>query len=705
MTLKPRFLVAFGAFFIIATNAVMLTAAVASATPDPNWASIKINEVSSDNTATPLGDAVELYNTGSVAVDINGWRQTDSTHPVTTTSSFLFAAKLPDGTATTTIPANGYVYFASTQGLGSGGDAVKVYLPDLTPVDSVTYGGGEAGTDETNNFGALAYARCPNGTGSFASVGVKSFGASNATACNFQKTNPHAGGSGGSDLPGTCTPEAPDPAGAVPAGAVPWPGSTAPVVADNLCAFETATGPEGRDISGLVFDKTDPSILWAVKNKSWIFKLVKNAGGTYDAAPGWTGGKEIYFPGAVGQPDSEGITQGPDGMLYTTTERDNGASSTALDTVLQFDPNAATLTAAKEWNLTADFVGAGRELNPTGDQNLGFEGLTYVPDSYLTANGFVDQHTGATYNPASYPLHGSGLFFLALEKNGHLYAYALNSDGTFQRVADIATGMAGVMDVAYDPDLGRIWTLCDNTCGVTSTLLKIGVGGAFVADKVFARPAGLPNNNIEGFAVAPESTSTDGLTREVVWSDDGIYGTGLGSTTEGHALYRGSLYLDIIPPTLVLPATITVNATGPAGATVGYTASASDNAGGSGLASSSCTPASGSLFPIGTTTVNCTATDNVGNSSSGSFTVHIRSASEQVSVLLTAVDGVGPGSALTNKLTKVRGYIATNNKAQACNGLSGFLGLVAAQKGKTLTVAQADSFTAQANGIRATLDC
>ena len=62
-------------------------------------------------------------------------------------------------------------------------------------------------------------------------------------------------------------------------------------------------------------------------------------------------------------------------------------------------------------------------------------------------------------------------------------------------------------------------------------------------EKVFSRPAGLPDDNLEGFAVAPASTSTDGLTREVVWSDDGIYGTGVGSSTEGHALYSGSLNL------------------------------------------------------------------------------------------------------------------------------------------------------------------
>jgi hypothetical protein len=38
-----------------------------------------------------------------------------------------------------------------------------------------------------------------------------------------------------------------------------------------------------------------------------------------------------------------------------------------------------------------------------------------------------------------------------------------------------------------------------------------------------------------------------------------------------------------------------------------------------------CDPASGSEFPIGTTTVGCTATDAHGNTASGSFPVDVSS--------------------------------------------------------------------------------
>ncbi len=53
------------------------------------------------------------------------------------------------------------------------------------------------------------------------------------------------------------SPEAASGTGPAPAGAQPWPGESTVTVADQLCAWKTTTGPEGRDMSGLVFDPTD----------------------------------------------------------------------------------------------------------------------------------------------------------------------------------------------------------------------------------------------------------------------------------------------------------------------------------------------------------------------------------------------------------------------------------------------------------------
>ncbi|WP_082519024.1 lamin tail domain-containing protein [Leifsonia sp. Leaf336] len=530
--------------------------APADTTPTPAWANIHINEVSSDNTSTPVGDAIELFNSGSADVSIAGWLQIDSG---AATAATTFSARLADGTATTVVPAHGYVYFASTKGLGSGGDGVKLYLPDGangtagTLVDSVTYTAGQAGTDETNNFGAGAIARCPDGTGAFVSVKDKSFGASNAAACQNVLTDPTTGGGnpgGGPTL--NCQPEAPSGTGTLPAGALApatWPGSADVTVSDAQCAWKTTTGPEGRDVSGLVFDPNNANVLYSVKNKSWVFRMVKQGGlWVADTSNGWGAGKQIFFPGstdtATNQPDSEGLTIGPDGALYVTTERNNAANTNPLNSILRFDPtqSGTQLVATDQWNLTAEFpeLHAGNKT----EANLGFEGVTFVPDSYLTSNGFVDQSTGTTYKAADYPQHGTGLYFAALENDGKLYAYALNSDHSFHRVAVVDTGMGHVMDVQFNADTQRIWALCDNTCGVVSTVLKVGTTGAIVPDVAYAKPAGLPVDNLEGFALAPSSTCVDG-TKEAVWSDDGVYGTGAGSATEGHALDSGRIDCDL----------------------------------------------------------------------------------------------------------------------------------------------------------------
>src|SRR5206468_9865449 len=69
-------------------------------------------------------------------------------------------------------------------------------------------------------------------------------------------------------------------------------------------------------------------------------------------------------------------------------------------------------------------------------------------------------------------------------------------------------------------------------------------------------------------------------------------------------------------PALTLPDDITAEATSPSGAVVNFTVTAT---GGGAI---TCTPASGSTFPFGTTTVSCTATNNVG-STSGTFNVTV----------------------------------------------------------------------------------
>ena len=164
-------------------------------------------------------------------------------------------------------------------------------------------------------------------------------------------------------------------------------------------------------------------------------------------------------------------------------------------------------------------------------------------------------------------------------------------------------------------------------------------------------------------------------------------------------------------PTLVLPADNTVDATSPAGAPVSYAVSATDDADPD--PSVSCNPASGSVFAIGTTPVACTATDHAGNSSSGSFSVTVLGAKEQLANLIAEVVNASglPPALKTQLIAKLKALAAGFDPANAkqkqavCVALNVFKGAVQALSGRGIPPAQAAEWIADANRIRAVLGC
>lgn len=86
---------------------------------------------------------------------------------------------------------------------------------------------------------------------------------------------------------------------------------------------------------------------------------------------------------------------------------------------------------------------------------------------------------------------------------------------------------------------------------------------------------------------------------------------------------------DLVDPQLTVPADITVPATTTAGAPVTFTATATDNLPGVTVV---CAPASGEVFPVGTTTVVCVATDATGNDVQKSFQVTVTVPAPTISV-------------------------------------------------------------------------
>jgi len=161
--------------------------------------------------------------------------------------------------------------------------------------------------------------------------------------------------------------------------------------------------------------------------------------------------------------------------------------------------------------------------------------------------------------------------------------------------------------------------------------------------------------------------------------------------------------VDSQPPTLSLPSPITVDAVSPAGRAVTFAATATDLI--DPHPTVTCTPASGATFAIGTTTVTCTARDSSQNEATGTFTVHVRGAAEQLVTLRGDATGVGPGTSLRDKVREAEADVAAGDKAGACSDLGAFISLVKAQVGKKLTQAQADDLLADARQIRNVLGC
>ena len=93
------------------------------------------------------------------------------------------------------------------------------------------------------------------------------------------------------------------------------------------------------------------------------------------------------------------------------------------------------------------------------------------------------------------------------------------------------------------------------------------------------------------------------------------------SGNHASASFEADVHLNTAP-VLSVPGDKTVEATSAAGATVGFTVTASDSEDGSSL-TPVCSPTSGSTFPLGTTTVACTVTDSGGLQDSGSFHVTV----------------------------------------------------------------------------------
>src|SRR5205085_6844137 len=122
-------------------------------------------------------------------------------------------------------------------------------------------------------------------------------------------------------------------------------------------------------------------------------------------------------------------------------------------------------------------------------------------------------------------------------------------------------------------------------------------------------------------AQSASSITTSGCDPTTITTDTGGTTLTCTATSDGGPASRSvTVKRDATPPTIKVPTAVSAEATSAAGAAVLYSVSVVD------LDPSpiwTCSPTSGSVFPLGSTTVACSATDTAGNTASASFVVTV----------------------------------------------------------------------------------
>lgn len=431
---------------------------------------VVLNEIESNGDTT---DWVEIYNKGSLPVDISGWYITDDD---VTRLDKNKTTPLPEGTV-----LNPGEYFVFDQpvnfdfGLGA---PDEVNLFDNTGVLVEKY--------SWSTHAQGVFARIPDGTGSFVDTAVSTKGAANDSTPIVKPVFPNA---------------------------IAWPGS------DKVVTYDEGISMFKSDSSGLDFYNGQ---LYCINNKNGTFWVMDvNKDGFMDYADGFTAdGKNLAFIAdaanpSMSNPDAEGITVDNAGNAYAAVERDNNNKNVNYNVILKFDPwaDASTVVASKEWNIT--------NVLPDVPANAGIEAVEWAPNSEVEGKLF-DQNTGAAYKAADYPdAAGDGIFFVALENNGHVYGLVLNQDGSARIIADIDPGIGGAMALDYDSYEGILWVGADDGYGNVSAQIRLN-GTDQPEITLVNPPAGMDiARNNEGFAIAEPEYTVDGL-RPVYHFMDGV---------------------------------------------------------------------------------------------------------------------------------------------------------------------------------------
>jgi len=340
---------------------------------------------------------------------------------------------------------------------------------------------------------------------------------------------------------------------------------------------------------------------------------------------------------------------------FTVTVQDTSAPTVTVPdnmVVEAADANGATVTYSAsasdliDGDITPDCDPASGSVFPLGETTVTCEATDSAENTGSASFTITVQDTVAP--TLTLP---DNIVTEATSGSGATVNFTVTAEDAVDSVEDI--------EVSCDPASGSVFPLAETTveCEATDSIGNTAQGSFTVT----VQDTTLPEITVPADIVV-EATGASGATVEYSMSASDIVDGDLSSSIEcepasgstfaigttevscevadlagntGQASFSVTVQ-DTTAPTITVPADITAEATGPDGAQVSFAASASDTVDGESLVPE-CDPASGSTFPIGTTTVECEISDTAGNPASASFSVTVEDTTAPV---VTAPDNI-----------------------------------------------------------------
>ena len=215
----------------------------------------------------------------------------------------------------------------------------------------------------------------------------------------------------------------------------------------------------------------------------------------------------------------------------------------------------------------------------------------------------------------------------------------------------------------------------------------VNVGSPYVEDNCSSVTVNDPANGVYPVGVS-----------QVVW-------TAVDESGNASSAVQSVTVKDVEAPTVAISPSITVNATSPTGAKVSFANLGHDNVG---VISFACDRVSGNLFPIGTTSVSCSAVDAAGNKSApASFVVTVLGAPDQIANLIEYVRGVPiPEPDRTQLINALQSALSQPRSIQiACPAMTLFVTTVKARTPKMFSVEKSAQIVDDATRIKSVVGC